>query len=78
MMTQEQNDELTRVGPGTPMGDVLPRHQLGAQAAAAAGNKHYISGGGACAALASIAGNRTELLVHQHATELRTFLNRSP
>jgi 5,5'-dehydrodivanillate O-demethylase len=25
MMTQEQNDELTRVGPGTPMGDVL-RH----------------------------------------------------
>jgi hypothetical protein len=25
MMTQEQNDELTRVGPGTPMGEVL-RH----------------------------------------------------
>ncbi len=25
MMTQEQNDELTQVGPGTPMGDVL-RH----------------------------------------------------
>jgi len=25
MMTQEQNDELTRVGPGTPMGAVL-RH----------------------------------------------------
>ena len=25
MLTQEQNDELTRVGPGTPMGDVL-RH----------------------------------------------------
>ena len=23
MMTQEQNDELTQVGPDTPMGDVL-------------------------------------------------------
>mgnify|MGYP003333271951 FL=1 len=26
MLTQEQNDRLTRVGPGTPMGDLLARY----------------------------------------------------
>ena len=26
MLTQEQNERLTRVGPGTPMGDLLRRY----------------------------------------------------
>lgn len=26
MLTAEQNERLTRVGPGTPMGEVLRRH----------------------------------------------------
>ncbi len=34
MLTQEQNDRLTRVGPGTPMGSLLRRywHPIGATA----------------------------------------------
>ena len=26
MLTQEQNDRLTRVGPGTPMGELMRRY----------------------------------------------------
>nr|MBC8279359.1 Rieske (2Fe-2S) protein [Chloroflexota bacterium] len=28
MLTQEQNDRLTRVGPGTPMGELMRRYWI--------------------------------------------------
>ena len=44
--TQEENDRLTRIGPGTPMGNLLRRywHPVGAEAELAAG-----AGASACA-----------------------------